>query len=683
MAKGTGKPTGKKARSLHARVRRSSIFLALIGLAIGMPIAAKSETAVAPPGASTAQATLVARLGAEKPEAILGEDTRIDLVLEFEGPGADQVELGPLAMSVGQVVDVVRVSSTAFVATYLLPPTSFPQIALGIFSWRLPGQAPRHLLWRCPLRALTSFPFRTKPHATVSVNVGSETFGPVTADAEGRVLLPLAVPPGFARATARAVDGYGNASETTVELDPPPFIRSVVLAEESTTAGRPFTVVAAAVDESGAFADPRTLRVLGPSGEARPRVEGALAFFEVDAPNDVAASPVDLRVLFPDGTEEAGPAVALRAGPPTTLHVVPDRPRLTVGQRATANVAIFARDAFGNLCELRGLTVRRDGADVVPGMDGRVAMLTVETPEVFGTQDRALIDATLGPLRAAATVLFQGERAERLLVTAERDRLAPGEGPLRLWIRATDRHGAPAPARGLDVETRARGGRLTSWHQLSDSAWSAEFEADPVTYPAVAHLTIGVTPELAAHLHLPVTPLPERWTLGLRAGFVTNLGALFAPAVAVDWSAPARWLGPAWRAGLELIFVAYRFDDGPVPPTVPLSTAADLFQWPLLAKLVRRVPLRWGLELRLGAAAGFELALLRIRDKAGQTPDVVGHAIAPVAAGLAEVAFFLPAGEVLLGSRYLLTRIGRTSSGDVVNGNALGLGLDVAFRRRW
>lgn len=672
-----------KGRKAHAGVPRWLTLVPLIALSLGMSHAAEGETTGEPRASSAAKAPLVARLGADKTEAVLGQDTRVDLVLEFEGPGADEVEVGPAAASVGQVVDLVRISRTSYVATYLLPPTSFPQIALGVFSWRLPGQAPRHLLWRCPLRAVTSFPFRTKPHATVSLNIGSETFGPVTADAEGRVLLPLAVPPGVARATARAVDAYGNASETTVDLAPPPFLRAVVLADEVTTVGQPFTVVAAAVDERGTLADPRTLRLLAPTGEARPRVEGAFAFFEVDAPPDVAAGPVDLRVRFPDGTEEPGPAVALRAGAPTALHVVPDRPRLTVGQPATANVAIFARDAFGNLCDLGGLIVKRDGAAVAPSVDGRVAMLPVESPETFGTQDRAVVDAALGPLRAAAAVLFQGERAERLLVTAERDRLAAGEGPLRLWIRATDRYGAPAPARGLDVETRAKGGRVTHWHQLGDSAWSAEFAPDPVTYPAVAHLTIGVTPELAAHLHLPVTPLPERWTLGVRAGFVTNLGALFAPAVAIDWSAPARWLGPAWRAGLELVFVAYRFDDGPVPPTVARTTAADLFQWPLLAKLVRRVPLRWGLELRVGAAAGFELAVLRMRDKAGQTPDVMGRAIAPVAAGLAEVAFFLPAGEVLLGSRYLVTRVGRTSSGDVVSGNSLGLGLDVAFRRRW
>jgi len=627
---------------------------------------------------------LIARLGAEKPEAILGVDDRIDLVIEWVGPGAEQAQLGRVAVSVGQIVAIERISPTTVLATYLPPATAFPQVALALFEWLPPAGPPRHLLWRCPLRARTNFPIRTSSGATVTVTIGADTFGPVRADREGRVILPLDVPPGIPGGIARAIDRYGNTRETAVELSPPPFAKSVSLAAESVEPGSDITAFVAAVDGAGQPVNPATVALLAPGERLEPTIsEPGIARFTLRAPTNVQEGPIDLHVLLPNGSDESGPVVALRAGPPWSLHVVPDHVRLTVGQSTFASVAIFTRDAFGNLAGLQGLSVSVDGVPTTPIVDGRVATLIVTSPPHIGRHDRIVVEGELGELHAFSRILLQGERPEHLSITAERDRLSQEAPGVRIFVRTTDRFGAPAPARALSIKARAKGGHFSPWTALNDSAWSATFVADPVDRPATTHLVIGVSPELTAHLRLPVDPRPERGEVALRTGVISNFGASFAPFVAAEWNAAILRQDAEWRMGVEAYFLAFRFNDGPMTPLLASSTSADLFQLPVMFRVSRRVPLAGALELRVAGAAGLELAVLRTKSEGPLYGEVEGKTLAPVAEGSGELGYFLAGGEALLGVRYLLARVGSVSSGDRVDGNSLGLAVDAGYRLRW
>ncbi len=72
-------------------------------------------------------------------------------------------------------------------------------------------------------------PFHTSADASVSVRVETASFGPVRADAQGNVTIPIVVPPGVRDGFARATDADGNTRETTVDLQPAPFAQMLIV----------------------------------------------------------------------------------------------------------------------------------------------------------------------------------------------------------------------------------------------------------------------------------------------------------------------------------------------------------------------------------------------------------------------------------------------------------------------
>ena len=73
-------------------------------------------------------------------------------------------------------------------------------------------------------------PFHTSANASVAVRIEDQTFGPVRADAQGNVTIPIVVPPGVRDGVARATDADGNTRETAVDLQPAPFTQMLIVA---------------------------------------------------------------------------------------------------------------------------------------------------------------------------------------------------------------------------------------------------------------------------------------------------------------------------------------------------------------------------------------------------------------------------------------------------------------------
>jgi hypothetical protein len=161
-------------------------------------------------------------VGAKTP-LVLGEVSEVPVAIE--APETPETEDRPLriAVNVGQFSEVEKVSPGTYRATYHLPETRFPQVAL-VAVWRETGpEAPIEFL-RIPLSGRTKLPVKSTKGAEIRVIVGDETYGPVVADARGKAELMIAVPPGVTEVVATSSKAR-ELSQGTVAVDVPPYNR--------------------------------------------------------------------------------------------------------------------------------------------------------------------------------------------------------------------------------------------------------------------------------------------------------------------------------------------------------------------------------------------------------------------------------------------------------------------------
>ncbi len=166
------------------------------------------------------------------------------------------------------------------------------------------------------------FPFRTSSGASVTMRVGDRQFGPVAADRQGHVEIPIDVPPGVRHGQARATDRNGASRETDVDLQLPAFPRVALLAPDGMEAGSLSEVTVLAVDDTGAPAAADTLTLAASAGLAHPL--GAAApgetRFLYEAPARLAeTAAIKLTATAAGDRPGCGEAnVPLRAGAPRT-----------------------------------------------------------------------------------------------------------------------------------------------------------------------------------------------------------------------------------------------------------------------------------------------------------------------------------------------------------------------------
>ena len=166
-------------------------------------------------------------------------------------------------------------------------------------SWRA---APRrmHVAARIVLEGSTVVPFHTSAGASVTMRVADRSFGPVVADRQGRVEIPIQVPPGVRAGIARAVDHNGAARETEVDLQPAPFPRVLVLAPPTLDVGSFSEIVLLARRarrRAGQSGRADAGRVCRPAPPARARARLGEARFLFEAPRLLGSGAVALTAI--------------------------------------------------------------------------------------------------------------------------------------------------------------------------------------------------------------------------------------------------------------------------------------------------------------------------------------------------------------------------------------------------
>jgi hypothetical protein len=696
------------------------------------PAAPEAGTSADAPTPSTAAADMnttrgVVVLTADRDVLNLGLDKAAELTLVIEGPDAAQAVPGRVRASVGTVEPLVAVPNTTgrFTAAYRAPAEIRPQAAILAVEVLLAGGRRAFGVTRLRLDAPTQFPLRTSPDAHVTIEVDGHVYGPVLADPAGQVLVPIVVPPGVATATARAVNQFGVAKETQIDLQSTDFQRIVLLADPTGAAGDTLLAEVWAVEPTGQPASPEEMDLGATAGHVR-RLGGepGHARFLVSLPKLIGAGRMSLIASMNDGSSTEVEVVAMRPGAPVEMALSAAPDRLRVGSGLHASVAVVIRDRFGNRVEPRGLGVSVNGAPYPVQVAPDVAVVYIPAPEHWApsgpdgvVEDQLVVRAELAGLVETTVVWLTGGDPVAASLTTDRDRL-PGTGrdAAELRLRVRDAEGAPASA-GHVHWTVAEPGQIDLLPSAHLGNYRARYVPPRTLHDHRATVVATIDDRFSSLVRMEVEAVPPR-TLTARVGILTNLSTTIGPAVFVDalwpwWQRPEpvdpeRGRGgtggsgsgvptvtgrggrslEGWGGGGPLRLLAAGLSIGYLHSEQTTKNASslegvhvELNQFPVLAIARLRVPVDCGAEVFLSGMAGWTLASASISANEGMGATISNATAHGTTLGLgAEATLPLDPGQLVFGARYLTATLGRTSDGDTLRGNSLGLICDLGFK---
>jgi hypothetical protein len=654
-------------------------------VAFGALLSAAAVRAETPRPAPAASAGLRVTLAPQRPFLLLGTDAEVVVDIEVGGPGAETFAPTRTFATVGTLEAPQPTGVPAhFTARYVPPEDRFPHAALLAVEMGAGAQRLRGSLV-LPLHGTTEMPLRTSPSATVTLRVGDEWFGPVSADRQGHVKIPIQVPPGMRVGTARAVDHNGNVKETEVDLQPAPFNRVLIVAPPVLEVGSFVEVAVLALDALGAPAAPGRLSLrageglIHPLGEAGPG-EGR---FLVEVPRRVGSGALTITgVVAGTPIAKADLVAPLVAGRPAALSLSPSMRRLVIGGGAQSRVVVSAHDQFGNPTSAEHVEATVDGTPFpVRVTEGGLGILIVPPPTYYDGKDRMSVEVRLGKAHARQEIFLTGGSPATLSLAAREPRvIADGRRPTELRVRAFDRNGTPTIVPGLSWETP--GGRITSVRMPREGEYLAQFVPDRAraTHRETVAVTAGA--DLRAVADVEVTPAPIRFAVGARVGVYSNLGTLSGPAAFLEGLTPVPRRSSRFLVGLSAGYLGgdMRLKQG-VDNTI---SRLVIDQFPILAVARYRFMAPAVPELAAGMGAGVSLATTRLHPDVMTSNEALEASAWSVALQLgAEAGFPLRPGKLVIGARYLWVDLGRTSRGDYVRGNSAGLMGDLGYRLVW
>jgi hypothetical protein len=660
---------------------RAVLVLALPWTALAWTALGARAADLAPQPEPTTASTTIA-LTPARASLKLGVDQEVEVLIDLTGP--DAARFVPLrALATVGTIDPPRPGAPGhFTAFYHPPADRFPQVALLIVE--LGNGATRlHCATRIALEGSTLFPFHTSGGAAVTMRIGDRQFGPLVADKQGHVEIPIDVPPGVRKAEARAVDRGGGMRETEVDLRLPPFPRVLLLAPASLEVGSFSEITVSALDENG---DPVAAHQLtlaastglahplgGPPGEAR---------FLFEAPLRVGAGALTLSAVAPGAVAgHAELAVPIRAAPPHRLVIAASNDQLIVGDGRPISLSVSARDRFGNATSAADVLVRVDGRPTPVALTASgVALISIVPPARYDGRENVVVDATLGDVAATQNLHITGGPPVRLSLQVGAARLvADGKRGTELRVQAVDEHGTPTSVSGLSWETPE--GRIREVRVPRDGEYLAEYVPERTREPHRETVAVMASETLRADASLEVTPPPVRLIAGARTGLFTNFGETVGPAAFVEGLAPLPIRAPRVRllAGFSAGFLRGDVTGGGV--NMNGTARLETNQFPLLGVARAAFSLPYSLGVAAEADAGWSWGWVRVTASPSGT-TVIDTAIvnAPVLGGGGELSYPLKPGWLSIGVRYLWIDLGRTSSGDRINGNSAGLIADLGYK---
>lgn len=451
--------------------------------------------------------------------AVKGRDASISLVLTvLRRDGVVDGDAPPpqVSCSAGKLGPLEPAGPGRYRARYELPGTRHPEpVAFLAVAGRCPACAtPRALggAW-LPLPTAIELPGRSDPGVATTVEVGGRRWGPVTADAAGRFVVPVVVPPGASRAVAHSVNALGNARRTGLELGLPPVARVACAlhpprlpADGRSTAG----VVCTTAAPGGALVQGGRVELAASRGTVSGvRWEGGLLRATYRAPRG-GAGDAELKASWREAGAEGQAAVrfSLAAGAPAAIDWALAGEPLRPGEAAAARAV--ARDE-------RGDPLGPAAVDPGPGSSMSGGTL-VARPSLGDGVQRVALSFRLPAGREAAWLSLRGEEKGWVAEARGADG-APIEGvPLRFGGGAaavTDASGtARAPAAGPAETVTGPGGlRAAGW------GWAPP-PAQPIE--VAREVEVALRPADSADVTAVVEGGWLRWTVRTSGGAVAG-----------------------------------------------------------------------------------------------------------------------------------------------------------------
>ncbi|HEY8927067.1 MAG TPA: hypothetical protein VIU64_21940 [Polyangia bacterium] len=650
--------------------------------------AAPAAVAVPAPVVASAQAALSLTLTPERRSLTLGVDTETRIAVSLVGAGAEasQAVATHLEATVGTLGPLVPgPEAGTFSATYRVPGDRRPQAALISVEVLLPSGGRAHGTTVIELPARTTFPMRTDPFASVTLNVAGRDFGPVGADGKGQVSIPIVVPPGVEAGQARAQARFGGAKEMQVDLQTRDYPRVLVRGPAEAETGDVIEVEVWAIDADAGPAAPEDIDLRVSAGVVRRREGGSgVARFAVVLPCDLAASPVTLEASMNDGSSERAQKVALHPGRPATLLLSSSRQRLVVGSAEVAEIEVGAVDRCENDVDVAGVSLALDDLPlpVVPPASGEVvAHARVSAPPAWPGRERTTVVARLGALMGRREILLQGGAPARMRVEAT-PASVPGDGrtAVDLVAQVVDGKGTPTITGHIGWSTPDEG-ELVALPSPRVGSYAARFTPTPSLRDREVVVRVLVDGDVSAAGRFTVETAATR-NASVRVGMISDLRGLFGQSALAEASVPltrARGYGRLVSVGLSAGYIHSEATSTALMTTV-LRT--NLNQFPLLAFVRARLPLRLPVEVALSALGGATWTIGEIMDMTNSGGLSRGSAVGAAVGSGVDVAFPLRPGELVFGARYFWLTASRLSNGDALGGNLGGLLLDVGFRVR-
>jgi len=639
-----------------------------------------TDRAAAPATDSAALPATTIAMTPARPSLKLGVDKEVDVLIDLSGPDAARfVPLRALA-TVGTIDAPLAGTPGHFTARYHPPTDRFPQVALLVLELGA-GAARLHCATRIALEGATLFPFHTSGGASVTMRVGDRQFGPVVADRQGHVEIPIDVPPGVRKAEARAVDKSGGARSTEVDLQLPPFPRVLLLAPASLEVGGLTEITVSALDEDGAPMAANQLTLTGSAGLSHP-LGGppGEARFLFEAPVHVGAGAVVLTAVAPGRVAgRAELAVPLRAAPPGHLSITASDRWLVVGDPRPILLSVASSDRFGNPTSAADVLARVDGhptpVEVTP--DG-AATFSVMPPAKYDGRENLMVEAAQGQVLISQLLHVTGGPPERLTLQMAATRIvADGKRGTQLRVQAVDGNGTPTSVSGLSWETPE--GRIREVRVPRDGEYLAEYVPDRTRAPHRETIAVMASERLRADASLEVTPPPVRLIAAARTGLFTNFGETVGPAAFVEGLAPLHVPRVHLAAGFSAGYLRGDVTSGGVNGngTARLETN----QFPILAIGRLGLSSASGLEIAAEVDLGWSWGWARVTaSPAGVTMIDNAFVNAPALGGGGQLTYPLKPGWLTIGIRYLWIDLGRTSAGDRIEGNSAGLLADLGYK---
>ncbi|WP_224242864.1 hypothetical protein [Hyalangium gracile] len=465
---------------------------------------AEARYAVGPPAARVT-------LALEPPEPVKGRDKEAALTVRLLRPDGTPDDSGAppvVRTNVGRVADLARTGPGTYRARYVLPTTSYPEVAIlvALSAWPHPqsiyGAYGKMLV---PLAAAVELPGETEPDSQISITIAGQTYGPVQSGRDGSFRLPVVVAPGFPFGQTRVVDQAGNVERKPINLGLPPTdglacvlnptrlpagggSRARLLCAASDPLGRP-------KPDARVTAKARYGALTGPV-----RAEGGLLEWIYTAPQVLPSEPDPILATWPQGGASSREELSLQLvqGPVAKVSVALDEPQIHSG--ATVGVTVTAEDAFGK---------PRPGAQVSVTGDSPPRE---ERPGVFRTTWTLPADKDPYKNGPSAREPFH----EQVRVTASA--FGPlGTEPARisLWLReqqpyvgVSDLAGLPVARQPLKINGKAEVTGADGTVALSGFSGLPRLEVIHGNWPGLSKVVHVLGPSLLYPLDPPLVPAP-------------------------------------------------------------------------------------------------------------------------------------------------------------------------------